>query len=367
MPRIAGKGTFIARYAHLAASGRAMSGRTAYLILSQPFVAFKGGRYFSLLVHYLRSGGYRVILVGSLRQSLGLVRHRFGRPLVDHCILAGIRMRLPEKLPEDALIVTDREDVRPVARLAHLRYGYELKRGSHYSVAVPYGMFPSHYEGDAANEVRKLRSRLKTMRLFLSGSLQQDTYDSKRFVRRYSKMNRYQTVSCIYEADLMDQLVGTDAELEATLQPPYHAGFTFADTSRVRVPESQWLRTLARSDFFLSCVGASMPLSHNAVESLALGVVPILSYPEFFDPPLVDGETCLTFDDCEGLSAALTRGREMPQEQVRTMQVRVAQYYDEHLDPRRFVATLDAALPDAAASPLYIGMPFCDAGLGQQG
>lgn len=363
MPRLAGKGRFLKQYFRLLLGRRAYASRTAYLALSQDFTSFKGGRYFSLLAYYLHMGGYRIVLVGEIGQSLGLVRHRFAKPLIESLVFSGIRRHLPSHLPSAALVVTDLDHVRPEARVARLRFGYELKSGGDYDIAMPYGMFPAHYISGVVSTIRKLRSDVKSMRVFFSGSRQEDTYNSKRFVRQYSKLNRYQTINCLYASQTEKHYV-TEAEgLGEACQPPFSPGLTLIDTDQVRVPERAWLPTLAKSDFFLACVGASMPLAHNAVESLGVGVIPILSYPEFFEPPLVDGETCLVFSDCASLEDAITRAVEMSTEKVAEIRARVTRYYDSYLDPCLFIEKLDESL--ALSQSVRVGLPFCDARLGQ--
>ena len=40
-----------------------------------------------------------------------------------------------------------------------------------------------------------------------------------------------------------------------------------------------------------------MPMCHNIIESMAVGVIPITNYPEWFDPDLEHMKNCIVFDD----------------------------------------------------------------------
>ncbi len=110
------------------------------------------------------------------------------------------------------------------------------------------------------------------------------------------------------------------------------------DTARVRIEQARWFEMLAASDFFLVCIGASMPLSHNIIESMALGITPVTSYTEFFDPPLEDGVTCIAFSDCDSLAGAVEKELSMPEGEIARMRGAVTAYYDAHLNPASFVA-----------------------------
>ncbi len=118
---------FLARYARLRVwTPRQKEKERVYLLLSESFVQFKAARYLSLLVHYLRLGGYQVVLVASGIQGAKLVLHRFGKPLVTSGALAGIRASLPASAGAKALVVTDSSTpVPPGYPTVQLRYGYE--------------------------------------------------------------------------------------------------------------------------------------------------------------------------------------------------------------------------------------------------
>lgn len=49
-----------------------------------------------------------------------------------------------------------------------------------------------------------------------------------------------------------------------------------------RIPAQKWLDVVAKSDFFLCAPGVQIPLCHNAIESMAVGTIPITNYPDWF-------------------------------------------------------------------------------------
>lgn len=103
------------------------------------------------------------------------------------------------------------------------------------------------------------------------------------------------------------------------------------------LPQKDYLQALRSSDFFLSAPGCWMPLSHNLIEGMAAGSIPIVNIDEYLDPPLIHGENCLSFRDPEGLKAAINNALAMDQDRIMDMRHAVLQYYQEHLAPEKWV------------------------------
>jgi hypothetical protein len=114
-------------------------------------------------------------------------------------------------------------------------------------------------------------------------------------------------------------------------------GVLIVNTRRVRIPPPEWLRTLARAAFFLACPGVRYPMSHNLVESLSVGTIPITEYPELFFPALEDGVNCLAYHGADGLRAAVDRALAMSQQEVSHLAAGAAEYYDRHIEPNAVV------------------------------
>jgi hypothetical protein len=108
-----------------------------------------------------------------------------------------------------------------------------------------------------------------------------------------------------------------------------------------------WIRALGSADFFLTLPGVFMPVSHNAVEAMASGAIPITPYPGWFDPPLTDGENCLAFTDAESLLSVVNRALKMSAVEIDGLRRGVCDYYDTQLAPSVVPDRL-AALPDGA-------------------
>ena len=100
-----------------------------------------------------------------------------------------------------------------------------------------------------------------------------------------------------------------------------------------RRPQREWLATLSMADFYLCAPGQRMPLCHNAIESMAVGTIPVISYPDWFSPSLRHLENCVAFDGPQDLLSKLEFVFAMAPDRIDEMRRNVIQYYESSLSP----------------------------------
>ena len=79
-----------------------------------------------------------------------------------------------------------------------------------------------------------------------------------------------------------------------------------------------------------------MPLSHNLVEAMSVGCIPLTQYGDFFDPPLRDGVDCIA----HGGTDIVDRARAvlaMDDARVETLRRNVIAYYERYLSVDAFI------------------------------
>ena len=124
-------------------------------------------------------------------------------------------------------------------------------------------------------------------------------------------------------------------------------------TAGWRVPSEEFLDMLATASFFIAAPGVGMPHSHNLIESLAVGTVPITNYGHLARPALTEREAVL-FSDGE-VREAVERALAMPADERTRMSRAAAAYYDEHVSAAAFGRRLEAALAGPSpVGPLYV-------------
>ena len=104
--------------------------------------------------------------------------------------------------------------------------------------------------------------------------------------------------------------------------------------------QDHYLEALRECDFVLSPPGWCMPVSHNLIEAMFCGAIPITNAGAFMAEPLKDGKTCLEFQDAEGLVPVIERALAMDAGEVELMRRAVLEYYNRFLEPKAFAEEL---------------------------
>ena len=104
--------------------------------------------------------------------------------------------------------------------------------------------------------------------------------------------------------------------------------------------QDHYFEALGECDFVLSLPGWCMPLSHNLIEAMFCGAVPITNGGAFMAEPLADGINSLEFQNEEGLVAVIERALAMDESEVERMRSYVRDYYDRFLEPKSFAESV---------------------------
>lgn len=100
-----------------------------------------------------------------------------------------------------------------------------------------------------------------------------------------------------------------------------------------RLSFSELIRTLEKFSFFIALPGVVMPQSHNVIEAMSVGCIPIIhdTYANLFVPPLVNNETTLVYKSKEELNDLLLESFTKSQEEIAILRKNVVDYYDMYL------------------------------------
>lgn len=209
-------------------------------------------------------------------------------------------------------------------------------------IIMPYPVHPVHAGPDLRARLEAARTESRKMRAFFSG----ETAGYIRNRIQYPKAKLLRTEAMDVLSGALDgglEVVRDEEALNVLFRDiPYAAKFVLGQPGAFRVDERNWLRTLARADFFLCLPGYVMPMCHNAAESMAVGTVPIINYPEWFDPTLEHMRNCIVFDDAADLIKQVKEVLRMSHSQVLAMRRNVLDYYDRYLSPSAFVERIES-------------------------
>ena len=88
------------------------------------------------------------------------------------------------------------------------------------------------------------------------------------------------------------------------------------ERNKFDISSTQWFETISKSDFFLCLSGVELPMCHNSIEAMGLGTIPIISYNDWFFPPLEHGKNAIVFTDQKDFIAKVKQAFDMKPNQI---------------------------------------------------
>jgi hypothetical protein len=199
---------------------------------------------------------------------------------------------------------------------------------------VPMAMHPSQYSSGFWNyPISKPAARIRS--IFFAGNLDPEAY--RQISRGFSVLDRIALceqlarLSCSFPRSFRELLDGGGRHLDGVL----------AHTDGFWIPTANVRSMLAKYDFFLACPGVYMPHSHNLVEAMSVGTIPIIqnSYARLVVPPLEDGVNAIIFTQDTFLPVA-RRALQFDDRTINALHEGVQAYYENHMTPRAVIAGL---------------------------
>lgn len=291
----------------------------------------QGRRFYSLFIFFVRAGFYPVLRENYL--VLGNIQEKYK----GYCLRENFSVLADANdLSPDYLLVTDKwysslSDKAQQTITVNYQAGYQT---NDVCFPMPFPMFPPIYIEQQDLQLQTYRQQQRQWQIFFGGDAEQGKYNKKTIREIYAKLSRAQLINFLSDK-LSDEhyveLANNDALLMA-LQTR-HIGLVVMNTRQCKVMPINWLGTMARAHFFLACPGVRYPMSHNLIEALAVGSIPITQYPEMFFPPLEHGKNCLVFNNENELLEVIHTAISMSAAEMAAMSQAAIDYYDSYLAP----------------------------------
>jgi len=275
-----------------------------------------GGRYFYYLIKDILAAGYSPIIKTNYQCLATFAHKRYKKLALDLPI--GFYDQL-DQLPDPYslhLVITDHAPEIPTSiKVATLKKEKRLPQED-YEIAIPYCSHP-HTLAQDPNLKTLTSTHPREKNIFFAGGVSRPKYANPKLDQHYGKISRADGVDAVLHALEAGEL---DSDQ-----------FHIHSRSEDRIPPQAWLQTMGNSHFFLAFPGVNKPLSHNLIEALSVGTIPILQYSEYLHPALINGINCLTFTDKNDLIRVAKLASTMPLEEIISLSKGTLAYYEEYI------------------------------------
>ena len=295
---------------------------------------FRHGRYGYLLVSYFAQAGYRIYFYRSLSfltRLYGYDRAVFQLPgvgifrrslfsEVDAVDFLGLNARLfqPSGLRIEKRFFIDLDYFNPTLLSDVLR--------------IPYHIHPLMQRHPFKPEPGRQRHRI-----LMYG--QPDLEWSPELIRDHFRLLPRREVFSHLSSGTFEWVRPADhSALERFLAEPIDQPMAcLIDSRTCWIPAAQWLKVLSAFDFFVATPGVSMPHSHNMIEAMSVGTIPVTQYGRHLHPPLTDRLDCMAFSDLSDLERILEELMMMDPDEILRLRSGVTDYFSHYIDPKHVV------------------------------
>jgi hypothetical protein len=298
------------------------------------------GRLLYAILNVFATNGYQVILYDNINFS---ELDKYGQlvPSMNNLTLVNT---VPE-CSSHMFYLFDREDKSCSDHQWKRKIQIKFDTFSTYRITepvfMPYPVHPLLAGADLPQRLEIFRKNEKRLRIFFSGDTK--GYTNNRIHYPNTKLPRLEVINTILD-ELGDRTIHVedDAALKELFAGDFNNSCVIVDTGKMWVDPADWLPRLSKTDFFICPPGYSMPMCHNVIEAMAVGSVPIINYPEWFNPPLRHMENCVSFYDRKDLIKKIRSIFELEQQKISEMRNQAIDYYEKHLSPRKFISNIES-------------------------
>lgn len=295
---------------------------------------FNHGRYAYILINYLSLAGYEIAFEKSTNFLLNL--HDYDRFIFDIPTIRIYNNKDGKKDISFRLLINSTEskiNVTNNAKIIHVNFEYfGQRRGINCQIDLPYYMHP--LTGRYFERGNYTQATCKNGILFYG---QQDVNKYDFFINTVFKLNSRNDVFLFLKEHYHKKFEPkTYKELNRAINSQKENVFYFLDAQYFRIPTKDWLGILSSFGFFIATPGMIMPQCHNIIEAMAMGVVPILQFPDAFHPKLQHEVNCIVFNELEELPDIINELLIMDKWQKRKMSQNILEYYIQHISPVSF-------------------------------
>jgi hypothetical protein len=189
--------------------------------------------------------------------------------------------------------------------------------------AIPYIMHPRNYMIDEPLLLEK------KVGVLMSGNFEAKIYDSDLITKNFQLLNRWQIYNQVIKHPSVLSITGIVLK-ERLFTDDYLHKVVLMKWQEGAIPTEEWRNYLSSSRFLFCSPGMTMPMCHNVLEAISVGVVPIINYENWLNPSLEDQENCLVYKSMEDVTTVLDFALKISADDYQILRQNVILYYESY-------------------------------------
>jgi hypothetical protein len=291
-------------------------------------------RYLYTLLKFFSLQGYSVYMRGNADIFYSIMSENYAHYLLKEGILRFGKLR-------NVSIYKTNADWEGILSPDYFNdNGIREKNSFHF----PMTQHPLMYHAGWWNEEIPLIKR--KMSVFMAGNLDANVYTQTSLGGAFNICSRFTVYEFLKNSQQLFEMERIQ-DLYEYLEGEYDQDIVLVNRLKFDVPMDKLRNLLSRFSFFLALPGMIMPFSHNIIEAMSCGCIPLIEekYASMFSPPLKHQTHVILFSGLEDLAEKISLIFHMDDGSVESMRRNVQEYYEEHLTPHKVIAKIEKSKP----------------------
>lgn len=195
--------------------------------------------------------------------------------------------------------------------------------------ALPYIMHPGNY---LQPEIETLP---KNIGILMSGNFEKKIYDSDVIPDNFGILNRWQIYQEVLKHNQLLSITGNEL-IQDLKSGKFKDNVVLMKWQSGAIPTNKWRYYLSSADFIFCAPGMTMPMCHNILEAMSVGVIPILNYSNWLNPSLKKDFNCLVYQNTSEIKLIIDKALSFSAEKKNEMAKNVIEYYKKYYDSYSF-------------------------------
>lgn len=201
----------------------------------------------------------------------------------------------------------------------------------------PFLYHSNNWEVSIAIEIPRKRS------IFMIGNCDKRFYNTISNTGVFNLPTRYETAVFLYKKKYFKNLDSFEDLINFTSQETDEKLIIIDTSKKFEIDAVELKKVLTAFNYYLALPGIIIPNSHNLVEAMSVGCIPVLheSYADLMEPKLINDQNCFIYDSLEELDSIILKLFLLNEAKIKKMRKDVLFYYEQYLSPYAVVQKIE--------------------------
>lgn len=204
-------------------------------------------------------------------------------------------------------------------------YFNEIELLDNKKFIMPYTMHPGQYKWRYRDKIKVDLCATRPLKVMFLGGANQENYHNSIIKQKFNLYSRWETVQFL-EKNVNHIKPEDDKHIHELIEDNTQDLIIY-NTYDTVLWQKEWLYTLSNLDFYIALPGVAMPLSHNLIEAMSVGAIPILQYNQYIYPKLEHKINCLVYNTLSELAFLITDIQAMSKAEILELRQNSYNYY----------------------------------------